>query len=121
MAETGLFDFTGHLDLPKKFGFRPSREPDQEIAAALAAIAAADLPIEFNTAGWDKPCAEAYPAPALLRDCQRHGIPIVISDDAHAPADLGRHFARAVEQIKAAGWTQVLTFKQRQRIALPLA
>jgi len=61
LAETGIFDFVGHFDLPKKFGFYPANPPTEEITAALDAIAASGMAIELNTAGWDKPCRDAYP------------------------------------------------------------
>lgn len=120
MVETRAFDFLGHLDIPKKFNFRPQHEPVAEQAAALDAIAQAGLPIEINTGGWDKPCAEAYPSEALLRECCRRGIPIVISDDAHCVAELGRHFPVAADLVKRLGWRECCTFAGRRRGTLAL-
>ena len=34
------------------------------------------LAAELNSSGWRKPCAEAYPAPALLARFHDHGVPI---------------------------------------------
>ena len=48
MAESGVFDFAAHLDLPKKFGFKPAANLSAESSAALDAIAAAGMAIEIN-------------------------------------------------------------------------
>ncbi len=75
MAESGLFDVLGHADLVKKFGHVPKGDLDRFYEPAVDAIAAAGCVIEINTAGWHKPCGEAYPAPRfwswrLRRECR---------------------------------------------------
>ena len=40
LAESGVFDFAAHLDLPKKFGFRPQADLTAAADDALAAIVA---------------------------------------------------------------------------------
>jgi histidinol-phosphatase (PHP family) len=120
LAESRLFDIAGHLDVPKKFGYRPTIDLAAEEAAALEAIAEAGMAIELNTAGWDKPVGEAYPAPRLLRAACRRGIPLVINADAHQPRDLTNHFSRARALAREAGYREVVTYRQRQRTAMPL-
>lgn len=121
VAESGRCDFIGHLDLPKKFNFLPRVEPRDEMLAALEAIRKAGVPIEINTAGWDKPCADAYPAEPLLRECVQRGIPVVISDDSHCTADIGRHYPRAVARLKQAGGKEVCLLGPRhQQLRVPL-
>ncbi|MBI3912096.1 MAG: histidinol-phosphatase HisJ family protein [Armatimonadetes bacterium] len=120
LARSGNYDFVGHLDLPKKFGFAPHADLSKEIAAALDAIAAAGLAVEINTAGAAKPCAAAYPAPSLLRECRRRGIPLLINADAHAPHDLTYQFAEAREMARRAGYRQLVRFERRRAIAYPL-
>jgi histidinol-phosphatase (PHP family) len=121
LAQAGHVDFIGHLDLVKKFGFPASAAPEDAIAAALDAVVAAGLPIELNTAGWHKPCQDAYPCERLLRACCRRGIPVVISDDAHETGQIGRDFGRAVELLHRVGYHETLAFANRQRRAVPLA
>jgi len=101
------FCFLGHLDLVKKFNYHGSAAIQPEIDTALQAIADSQLLIEINTAGWDKPCGEAYPSAALLQRCAQLGIGAILSDDAHCPADLGRHYVRAQQFAAAAGVTLV--------------
>ena len=104
-AACGRFTFLGHLDLPKKFGQLP--DPAAYWPAAervLDAAAASGTPIELNTAGWYKPCAEQYPALELLKSAKRRTIPVVISADAHCPKDVARGFPEAKEALRKAGW-----------------
>jgi histidinol-phosphatase (PHP family) len=120
LARSGLYDFVGHLDLTKKFGFRPTTDVSREIDAALDAIAQSGMAVEINTAGWHTVAREAYPEPALLRACRARDIPILINADAHAPAFLTRDFDRAVALARDAGYTHVVRFAGRQQIPHPL-
>lgn len=119
-AETCAFDFIGHLDLPKKFGFLPQADFSREIGDLLDAIADLHLAIELNTAGWEKPIAEQYPSLALLRDARRRDIPLVINADAHAPGAVTNHFPRARLIAREAGYTETVRFANRERYAIPL-
>ena len=110
-ARSGLFDAIGHLDLPKKFGHL---DPDPVYALhALDAVAGQGLALDFNTAGWRKPVAEAYPAPDLVRAAAERGIPFVLGSDAHQPGEVGFRFADAVKEIRDVGG-RVVTFRHRK-------
>ena len=115
MAESGLFELLAHPDLVKKFGHRPAGDLRHFYEPAIEAISAAGAAIEINTAGWHKPCAEAYPDPLFLDLARSAGIPLAISSDAHAPAELGRDFARASDLARAAGYTETILFDQHRR------
>ena len=121
LAECGLFDFVGHLDLPKKFAFLPLADLSRERRDALDAIAAADLALELNTAGWEKPCAECYPSASLLAEARRREIPVLISADAHAPEKVAAHYGRAAELLWQVGFRETVRFCQRERFAVPLS
>jgi len=120
MAASCLFDILAHPDLVKKFRAAPAGDLDRYYQPAIDAIAASGAAIEINTAGWHKPCAEAYPAPRFLELAARAGIPLVISSDAHEPAEVGRDFDRATELARAAGFTETQRFRSRQRRPEPL-
>lgn len=120
MAESGVYDFVGHLDLPKKFGHRPTVDLTAEALAALDAIAAADMAIEINTAGWSLPAQEGYPSPFLLREARRRGIPLLINADAHSPKHLTRDFDRARALAREAGYTELVGYEKRRRFTFPL-
>ena len=109
-ARSGLFDALGHLDLPKKFGHRdPAPGP---ALRALDVVAERGLALDFNTAGWRKPVAEAYPAPDLVREAAGRGIPFVLGSDAHAPGEVGFRFAEAAAQVAEAGG-RLISFRGR--------
>lgn len=115
LAESGLYDIVAHIDLPKKFGFLPSRIPEPEINEALDAIAKAGLVVELNTVGWHKPCADAYPTRDLLKMCHRRGIQMTLSADAHQPDHLLRDFDRGIARLRATGYTELVRFARRER------
>jgi histidinol-phosphatase (PHP family) len=116
LAESRVFDFAAHLDLPKKFGHRPIVDLTAEAHAALDAIAAAGMAIEINTAGWSLPAAEGYPSLELLREARRRDIPLLINADAHFPEFLTRNFDRARELAREAGYTELVRYEKRQRV-----
>lgn len=120
LAHSGVFDFVGHLDLPKKFGHRPTVDLGTEAAAALDAIAAAGMAIEINTAGWSLPAAEGYPSLELLREARRRDIPLLINADAHFPEFLVRDFDRARDLARSAGYTELVRYDRRKRYPVPL-
>lgn len=120
MAASGLFDLLAHPDLVKKFGHRPGGDLRRFYEPTIEVIAAAGCAIELNTAGWHKPCDEAYPEFAFLELARSAGIPLVISSDAHSPLELGRDFPRAIELARAAGFRETTTFAGRRKGSEPL-
>ncbi len=118
---SGLFDFVGHPDLPKKFGFRPQGDLRRYYDGAIAALAETGTPYEINTAGLRKDCAEQYPAFEFIQLAQSAGVPVLVSSDAHSPAEVGAGFEEAVALARAAGCTHTLRFTRRQRSSVALA
>jgi len=118
MAASNLFDIVGHLDLYKKFAIAPDTSTTPEAMAALDAIAASGMVVEVNTAGWHKPCAEAYPSLSLLQECRGRDIPTTINADAHRPEHVIRDFDRAAALLREAGYTEVVRFgaKRERRV-----
>ncbi|MBT8037855.1 MAG: histidinol-phosphatase [Verrucomicrobiae bacterium] len=115
MAASGLFDILAHPDLIKKFAYKPTGDLRRFYQPAIDAIATADGAIELNTAGWHKPCKEAYPDIDFLDLAHSAGIPLVISSDAHHPDEVARDFDQAIALAKQAGYTQTLLLNQHQR------
>ena len=113
-AETGFFEIIGHVDLPKKFGYRPSRDCKPLYEKFLNAVKKRDCAIELNTAGLRKDCREIYPSRRILELAFQKGVPITFGSDAHAPEEVGMNFADAVQlareswlhRLLAAGATQ---------------
>lgn len=115
MARSGLFDILGHADLIKKFAYRPGGDLRRFYDPAIQAIADSGKVIELNTAGWHKPCAEAYPSDEFLTLAHSAGIPLVISSDAHKPEEVARDFDKAITRAHSCGYRQTALFDKRQR------
>lgn len=114
-AETGFFEIIGHVDLPKKFGFRPERDCTPLYERFLAAAAKRNCAIELNTAGLRKDCMEIYPSREILRLAFERGVPIAFGSDAHATEEVGADFARAVQLAREVGYRQYCRFASRKR------
>lgn len=119
-VRTGWFSFMAHPDLIKKFGHRASGDLRRFYEPAVQALTDADVAFEFSTAGWHKPCAEAYPADPFLQLALEAGVPIVISSDAHHPDHVGRDFHRAVRHLGQLGFTRLARFARGERTLYPL-
>jgi histidinol-phosphatase (PHP family) len=117
---TGLFDFMGHPDLPKKFGFRPEGDLRRFYEPAIAALAEMKMPFEINTAGWRKECNEQYPAREFVELAYQAGVPLLINSDSHSVEELGAGFAEAVKLAREAGYTQTARFHKRKMSLVPL-
>jgi histidinol-phosphatase (PHP family) len=111
-AESGLFTILGHLDLVKKFGYRPTRVLDKELTHMVERIAHAGVLVEINTAGLHKPVGEAYPTLDILRRLCVAGVAITFGSDAHAPEQVGRDFEHAAELARAAGYTTYASLEE---------
>ena len=119
-AGSGLFDVLTHFDLPKKFGHRMPGEVADAEAAAVEAARRAGIAIEVSSAGLRKAVQEEYPAPKLLRKLVDAGVPIVLSSDAHAPAEVAWGRNEILAAARAAGAREHLSFRKRKKRGHPL-
>jgi histidinol-phosphatase (PHP family) len=111
---SGLFDVITHFDLPKKFGHRRPEGAAVAEEAAVDAAARAGVAVEVSSAGLRKPVGEVYPAPDLLARLVGRGVPIVLSSDSHAPAEVAWGRERVLEAARAAGAKEHLSFRRRR-------
>jgi len=119
-SKSGLFDVLTHFDLPKKFGHRmPANVTDAE-DAAVAAARDTGVVVEVSSAGLRKPVGEEYPAPRLLKKLVGAGVPIVLSSDAHAPAEVAWGREKIEAAAHAAGAREHLSFRKRKPRRHPL-
>ncbi len=115
LAELRIADAVAHLDLPKKFNYRPSDRDLREMAQpALDRVAAAGMAIEINSSGLRRPVREIYPSPLLLELACERNIPICFGSDAHRPEEVGWEFAQSLELARNAGYTRAVRFQKRQ-------
>lgn len=115
MANSGLFDIVGHLDLIKVFKYLPKQDTRILAKDALGAIKRSGMVLELNTAGLRKPVGEIYPSRALLEEAYALDIPITFSSDAHSPKQVGLGYEEATQLAREIGYTKAVTFKDRDR------
>lgn len=110
---SGLFDFVGHPDLPKKFGHRPPGDLRPYYEPIVAALADTGVAFEINTAGLRKPVGECYPSLEFLKLARAAGAELLINSDAHSPAELGAGFDVAAGLAVEAGYMETVRFAKR--------
>jgi len=115
MAKMGRFDIVGHFDLIKVFNFMPNKDIRLLATPALKAIKKANMVLELNSAGLRKPCQEIYPSSSLLEVAYELNIPITFSSDAHAIGQVGFKYDETKKLAQKVGYTQAVTFKQREQ------
>ena len=72
---------------PRSSGRRPA-VPDEWYDRMAEAAASSGMAAEVSSAGWRKPVAEAYPAPALLARFHKRDVPVTTASDAHELPDV---------------------------------
>ncbi|HOQ67478.1 MAG TPA: histidinol-phosphatase HisJ [Candidatus Atribacteria bacterium] len=117
--KTGFFDAVAHFDLPKKFGFRPTKAIKEE-AEALQVCREQDLVVELNTAGRRKPVGEFYPAPSILTQAQELGLKVCLGSDAHQPEEVGKDFKEALALLRYLGFDHIVGWEKRMAILYPI-
>ena len=114
-VDSRLFDIMAHLDLVKKFGFRPDEDMSSSIDPVIDSLKKNKICIELNTAGDRKPVKEFYPDRSILEKCYENDIPISLGSDAHKPEEVAWKFDDALELIRDIGYTQLVKFSNRKK------
>ena len=113
-AKSSLFDIIGHVDLIKKFGYKPKVAMTKVFKETVEILKECKVCVEVNTGGLRAPCMEIYPSKTFLKECFEEGVPITFGSDAHMPADVGRDFDRALELAKSVGYETIVRFSDRK-------
>lgn len=120
MAQSGLFDIVGHLDLIKVFGFFKEGRVDDSVREALWAIKNANMIMEINTSGKRKPAKEFYPSLEILKEAYKIGVSITFGSDAHDPKVVGYELNEAYKMAKEVGYKEAFYLKKREPIGFKL-
>ncbi len=115
MAKSGKFDIIGHIDLIKIFNFLPKKNIKDIAKNAIKAIKKADMTIELNSAGYRKPCKEAYPSVDLMELIAQNNITITFGSDAHKPEQVGYKSKQIEELAKSYGYKKCSYFVNREK------
>lgn len=119
-CKSGLFDIIGHLDVVKKFGYRPAANLDSLRIETARLLRETNTCLELNTAGRDAPVGEFYPDQRFLEICLSSGVQVTMGSDAHSPEQVGRHFQDALALLKNTGYRELTVFKQRQKSCISI-
>lgn len=93
--KSGYYSFMAHLDYCTIFGLGESPEYDEDKYKIIEALRETKLPFEINTSGYNR-INRPHPAPWIIKELAKTGdVPVLISDDAHDPSQLGQHFEKA--------------------------
>ena len=120
LCKSRLYDVLTHPDLPKLFGHRPKRDPNGWYRRIAQALANADMAIELNTKGLNRPVRALYPAQEFLAEAYARNVPISLGSDAHEPERVGEHFDLAARMARNVGYRTFVAFRERIREELPL-
>jgi histidinol-phosphatase (PHP family) len=117
-VELRACDAIGHLDLVKRsptFGGFRLADHRADVEDILRIIIAAGVGLEVNTSGWRQPPGEPYPGLETLKLYRKLGGEIVtIGSDSHSSQTVGMGAERALQLIRAAGFTHVTLFSSRK-------
>ncbi len=119
-CRSGLFDIIGHIDVIKKFGYRPRGTIDHYLQETARVLAETDTSFELNTAGRDAPVGEFYPDRRLLEEAYARGVTVTAGSDAHGPGQVGRYFEEAEQLLREVGYGEVASFTNRTRQMIPI-
>ncbi len=119
-CQCGLFDIIGHIDVVKKFGYRPSENLEPYWLETARLLKETGTCLELNTAGRDAPVGEFYPDRRLIEACFSENVPVTMGSDAHGPEQVGRHFIEARTLLKDIGYNSLAAFEGRTQSAVPL-
>ncbi|MBD2847489.1 histidinol-phosphatase HisJ [Paenibacillus sp. IB182496] len=112
-ARSGLYDYIGHIDVIKRFGYVPDADVWPLERAALDVVREAGMAIELNASGLRTPAEEMFPSRRMLEYAHRIGIPVTLGSDAHQPERLGQYLPEARALLKEIGFAELATFARR--------
>ena len=120
LAASGTVDVLAHVDVCKKYGYRPEREPIDVYAAVVEAAARSGTAVEVSSQGLRNPAGEVYPSPTLLRMFHDAGVPVTLASDGHTPDQAAWGHDEVVDAARAAGYVSRLSFDRRRSRPVPL-
>jgi histidinol-phosphatase (PHP family) len=124
--ESGLFDVMAHPDYWRKYLHFYGKNAGwgdygSVVIEALESASNEGVGIEVNTAGVRAGTGHFYPLQEFLLAAHEAGVDTVtVGSDSHTAGTLGDHLDEAAKQLKAAGFTNLTTFKARDKTRVPI-
>ena len=101
--QSGYFNWMAHLDLFKYFDLQQESDWEHEVEIAEL-LNKHHVATELNTSAMRRGLGEFYPSDRFLKELNRQGVSLLISDDAHSVAELGVDFEKAEALLNALDW-----------------
>lgn len=121
LAGSRTCDVLAHPDLVKVAGHRPDATLLSECHHRMAEAASrSGMAAEISSAGWRKPCGEAYPSPALLGLFHERGVPVTTASDTHGGGAVGERADELAVLARSAGYESLRAFRGRVGVDVPL-
>jgi histidinol-phosphatase (PHP family) len=119
LADSHVCDVLAHPDLCKISGRVPT-VPDEFYDRMAEAAARTGMAAEVNTNGWNKPIAEAYPAPPLLERFRKAGVGITTATDAHTDVRVAERGDDVRALLASAGYDALVAYSARRPHVVPI-
>jgi histidinol-phosphatase (PHP family) len=120
LARRGVVDVLAHVDVCKKFGYRPESEPIHLYERVVRAAVASGTAVEVSSQGLRKPAREVYPSPTFLQMFHNAGVKITLASDGHRADEAAWGHREVVAAAAAAGYSSHLHFDRRRSSEVPL-
>lgn len=120
MVAEGEFDILAHMDVVKRYGFDRygAFDPalyESEIRLVLKTLADRGLALEVNTSTLRRPVGQTSPGITILGWFkQEGGRHVTLGSDAHHPEHVAFGLQHALDNVRAAGFTQLTGFEHRE-------
>lgn len=127
LIKSGMYDALGHFDYIKRYNtdekiFSESSDFYKgEIIAVLEELAKSGMAMEINLRGLMKSVKVQYPSLWILKEAKKRNIPVTIGTDAHRAGQVGEDLDKAYDLAKQAGYTEIVRFKARKKIIIPIS
>jgi histidinol-phosphatase (PHP family) len=115
MLKTQKQDIVGHFDLLTKFNAQNDLFDARSdfyrhtVSSALDVLEASGCILEVNTGAMSRGhTAEPYPAPWILRECHRRGVPVTLSSDTHSADTLDFAFDHVIQLLRDSGYRETV-------------
>jgi histidinol-phosphatase (PHP family) len=119
-AASGLFDTIGHIDVIKRFGYKPETSYDDLLEETVVAVRDSGVCVEVNASGLRYPCAEQFPSRRMLEMLHAHRVPLTVGSDAHQPRHVAEGLGVVYDLLREVGYREIYGFTGRKRYAIEL-
>jgi len=126
MIKSKMYDAVGHFDYIKRYNTNEkifSENSDfykKEVITTLKELAKSGMAIEINLRGFAKSVQIQYPNLWILKEAEKQKIPLTIGGDSHKSGEIGQYLKQGYELAKQAGYKEIVRFKARKKITIPL-